>query len=68
MDNDKKIKIIKEISIITNKLNELEKLLLKENKSEKIKIILNRAGKPSYENRPNTANLRWIKSLRTPFN
>ena len=68
MDIKKKIKIIEEISIITNKLNELEKILLNEDETEKVIMITERAGKPSYEYRPSTSNLRWIKSLRSPFN
>lgn len=68
MDVKKKIKIIEEISVITNKLNELEKLLLNEEKPIETTIVSKRAGKPSINNRPNTANLRWVKSLRTPFN
>lgn len=68
MDIKKKIKIIEEISIITNKLIKLEKLLLNEDETEKVIMITERAGKPSNENRPNTSNLRWVKSLRSPFN
>ena len=71
MDIEQKRKIIKEISVITNKLNNLENLLLTLPDEDKNKIVenkqINRAGTSSYVYRPNTANLRWVKSLRTHF-
>lgn len=71
MDIEQKRKIIKEISVITNKLNNLENLLLTLPDEDKNKIVKNkqisRAGTSSYVYRPNTSNLKWVKSLRTHF-
>lgn len=69
MDIEKKKEIIKEIFIISNKLNNLENLLLSlpdENKNKlKNDKSISRAGISSYKH--NTSNLNWIRSLRTCY-
>lgn len=71
MDIEHKRKIIKEISVITNKLNNLENLLLNLPDEDKNKIVenkqINRAGTSSDIYKPNISNLKWIKSLRTCY-
>jgi len=71
MDIEHKRKIIKEISVITNKLNNLENLLLNLPDEDKNKIVenkqINRAGTSSDIYKPNISNLKWIKSLRTRY-